>query len=112
MTDQEKELVQLAALAADIECLGELGWRLPCGQTLAWWNPLEDDGDAFRLLSYLRLNLKVTTTPSSVFVNCYNDFTSSSEWLYIEGRNITNTNASYRKVIVNTASKIGKKYEH
>lgn len=49
MNEQDKEMIHLAAKAAGIECLWELGWRLPCGQTIAWWNPLDDDGDAFRL---------------------------------------------------------------
>lgn len=54
MTD--KQMLEMAAKAAGIECLGKLGWRLPCGQTQSWWNPLTDDGDAFRLA--VKLNIQ------------------------------------------------------
>ena len=50
MTDSE--LLALAARAhGDLEYVDEMGWIHvnPDGTRGAWWNPFENDGDAFRL---------------------------------------------------------------
>ena len=58
----DKELLELAAKAAGIECLGSIGWRLANGQIQSWWNPLTDDGDALRLAVKLGLSIEILST--------------------------------------------------
>lgn len=62
----DRELLELAAKAAGIECLGGAGWRLPCGQSQAWWNPRTDDGDCARLESALLMDVDWHETSVSV----------------------------------------------
>lgn len=48
----DRELLVLAAKAAGIKLkvLGDNQWRIDAyGQSIGYWNPLTDDGDAFRL---------------------------------------------------------------
>lgn len=62
MNESDRELLELAAKAAGIQC----EWHLGCGDALCltakeassiYWNPLRDDGDAFRLAAALRLTI-------------------------------------------------------
>lgn len=71
MTD--RELLELAAMAADIKIWFSNEWhnRGKClTGTIADnspWNPLEDDGDAFRLAVKLRLTVKIEDHEIEVF---------------------------------------------
>lgn len=59
MTD--RELLELAAKAAGIENLATKGDIIICNDEYGFsvvWNPLTDDGDAFRLAVRLRLGLE------------------------------------------------------
>lgn len=102
MTD--RELLELAAKAAGVECLGDLGWRLPCGQSQAWWNPLTDDGDALRLAVKLGLTASIETkTPLKG---------RTMVWTYgvpkIQERHWQDPCAATRLAIVRAAAEIGK----
>lgn len=60
MKDTDRELLELAAKAAGVDCEWLDGWRGPVigrGMASRCWLPLEDDGDAFRLAVKLRLNV-------------------------------------------------------
>lgn len=65
MNTEDRELFELAAKAAGIERGGDrfdcgISITLPCGRHkgLPKWNPLQDDGDAFRLAVILGLRLQ------------------------------------------------------
>lgn len=57
----DRELLELAAKAGGIEFnekrspTGNIA--LHCPQSVGWWNPLNDDGDALRLAVKLKINL-------------------------------------------------------
>ena len=55
MTD--REMLELAAKAADlhVKVASNSGRGLKVHGNCSWWNPLTDDGDAFRLMVALRL---------------------------------------------------------
>lgn len=58
----DKELLILAAKGAGIKLkvIGDNQWRIDAnGQTIGYWNPLTDDGDAFRLAVALGLTVIV-----------------------------------------------------
>lgn len=61
MNDTDRELLELAAKAAGIEltwdCEDRFGepWTVINGVVCAYWNPLEDDGDALRLAVELNI---------------------------------------------------------
>lgn len=67
LTEQEQTLLRFAAKAAgrepdDVDAQG-VWFKVPCDfarDGLAWrgWNPLRDDGDAFRLMVQLRLTVE------------------------------------------------------
>lgn len=65
MKDADRELVELAAMAYGLQVKGWIGNKLkyfdPVSGFGDWdqqWNPLESDGDAFRLMSALRLEIR------------------------------------------------------
>jgi hypothetical protein len=99
MTD--RELLELAAKAAgkDIE------WQ-PCdwahdNETLCEWNPLENDGDAFRLAAKLKLQVSFGTFKDDECVG----YQIGKRSIIVTGKNLE---AAAREVIVRTAAKIGK----
>jgi len=57
----DRELLELAAKAAGIEYNGKRSITgniaLYCGPGYGWWNPLTDDGDAFRLMVKLGIGV-------------------------------------------------------
>jgi hypothetical protein len=58
VTTQDRELLERAARAAGIELLwsSEPGWAPKFkGERMQSWNPLDDDGDAFRLCVRLEI---------------------------------------------------------
>lgn len=97
MTD--RELLAMAAKARD--SLGYIegqGWIeiKPDGSRGAWWNPLEDDGDALRLAVKMNIN---------VFI--YDDETSTGT-LGVVAKNWGSKEAATRRAIVRAAAAIGK----
>lgn len=107
MTD--KELLELAAKAAKIsyekryvnpEGLKFQGLLLNIGighQPTQWWNPLEDDGDALRLLVTLGLSLNTSVVDGKE---------SECMGKYVPHR--ADHNAATRRAIVRAAAEIGK----
>jgi hypothetical protein len=56
----DKELLELAARAVGgYRYIDDMGWieALPDGGNGAWWNPLTDDGDRYRLIVKLKLSV-------------------------------------------------------
>ena len=101
----DRELLELAAKAAGIEC----EWHNGCGDALyltapdaqrIFWNPLRDDGDAFRLATALMLTIYHAELAVIVKHKQY-----SWEWM---GEGVHETdgdrNASTRRVIVKAAA--------
>ncbi len=115
MTD--RELLELAAKAAGIEVWfprmadGKGGVLEPChtlrnGQTEEW-NPLTDDGDAFRLMVTLRLELEFGTD----FVSVGRSYENNGEWhLATEFATLERSDfrAATRRAIVRAAAEIGR----
>jgi hypothetical protein len=110
MTD--RELLELAAKAAGIEVWfprmadGKGGVLEPChtlrnGQTEEW-NPLEDDGDAFRLQVALQLELEF----GSCFVNVGKSHGNDGQW-HLARESAFDLRAT-RRAIVRAAAEIGK----
>ena len=67
MTD--KELLELAARAAGYtleEHYDDEQYYPWCTETLAFWNPLLDDGDAFRLMVTLKIDVALYNNCASV----------------------------------------------
>ena len=63
MNDNDRELLELAARAAGHNVKGWIndklvGWDAITGNEFTGWNPLECDGDAFRLA--VRLSIDIT----------------------------------------------------
>lgn len=117
MTD--RELLELAAKAAGIE-KGES--RIDCGISttisdgrhgyLPRWNPLDDDGDALRLL--VRLGMDVMFTPEDVEVQATQhgrevDGEHLNPWAW-EGWTLKQQDpyAATRRAIVRAAAEIGR----
>jgi hypothetical protein len=111
MTD--RELLELAAKAAMIECRGWCppggrsdGWHgmyTGDGETGAWsqWNPLTDDGDALRLAVKLRLEVRI------------DDFDTLCHGFVARGAaethaDYTDSHAATRRAIVRAAAEIGR----
>jgi hypothetical protein len=97
----DKELLELAAKAAghtiSIKTLIESGW-----------NPLTDDGDAFRLM--VKLGLRVRTRDERAIVDIYQDggwFMEIQIGTVDSGWNKDSEGAT-RKAIVHAAAEIGK----
>jgi hypothetical protein len=98
---RDKELLELAAKAhGDLRYVndGET-WRhvLPSGLPGAWWNPLEDDGDAMRLA--VKLRIVVQHAPRYV-VAIYGEKVAC----HVDGFYVSAT----RRAIVRAAAAIGK----
>lgn len=113
MTD--RELLEMAAKAADIKVWfprmsnGQRGVLEPChtivnGKTQEW-NPLEDDGAAFRLATKLglvvRVNLRGEYSLAEYFIN-------GEEYEFaIDHNKSSDVNAATRRSIVCAAAEIG-----
>jgi hypothetical protein len=105
MTD--KELLELAAKAADIK-----GWGFDvkgnlCIDPVVYlpWNPLADDGDALRLMVDLRLTAKVQVHEIEIF-----DEEGGCLYSIAIDRGESNYEQA-RRVIVRAAAEIGKQKE-
>ena len=67
MTEADRELLEKAAKAAGIDLTGRKfvasdagGWYVSMEPSIKNWNPLRDDGDAFRLMVRLEIDLCVS----------------------------------------------------
>lgn len=115
--DNQKELLEIAAKAAGIvgvyHEMGE-GMRIETNPGHDWWNPLEDDGDAFRL--QVEFNLEIYHSDneghSAVFV-AY-EVKGNDELQYVieyidDLKNLNCKLKATRRAIVRAAAEIGKK---
>lgn len=104
----DRELLELAAKAAGVE----VEWHRGCGDALhlnapnataIYWNPLRDDGQAFRLANALRLTVYHAELAVIVKHKQY-----SWEWMgeYVN-EDHGDRNASARRAIVRAAAAIG-----
>lgn len=109
---RDRELLELAALAAGLvvveERSGGLPWTVKRAGRSYQWNPLEDDGEALRLAVKLRLS-----------VTHHNDISQPHPWLRVEDRQGNWTHAgpssefnaapcaATRRAIVRAAAAIG-----
>lgn len=103
MTD--RELLELAAKAAgysgkyaDIELPGGEGFWV---DELTCWNPLQNDGDALRLVVKLGLAIHVWSDEVTV-LNCANNFELKIVESMIDGQ------TAVRRAIVRAAAEIGR----
>lgn len=79
------------------------------GQRGAWWNPIDDDGDAFDLLVHLHLDLTISDRYAQVRGS--NACIYSNVWHGACSSDLTNPlskNAAARLAIVRAAAQIGK----
>jgi hypothetical protein len=102
--DTDRELLELAAKAAGlgftVPVFGVppfMGLRLIGG---ALWNPLTDDGDAFRLAARLRMTVKVTDYGATAYKD--NLF-----WLITFDDGDITVETAARRAIVRAAAEIG-----
>lgn len=105
MTDQE--LLELAAKAAGMSPASfdgrNVGWYNPRRGTTGAWNPLVDDGDAFRLLVALSLDIEFDG-PTGMRVN-YVD--GHGRLCTVEQLVLEDLAAAVRRTIVSAAAEIG-----
>lgn len=99
----DRELLDLAAKAAGIEIMN-LGFEdgPHYKGTMSRWNPLDDDGDAFRLAISCRLNI--------TFIVRHN----ALEHIFVEGNDAdlgSDECAATRRAIVRAAADIGRAME-
>jgi hypothetical protein len=109
MTD--KELLELAAKAADIDhpagehSIHNDGRLWDCNE-FRWWNPLVDDADAFRLAVKLEMDIEITI----------GQLNHKWVWVYVGRHALTEScgNDPYtatRRAIVRAAAQIGRGME-
>lgn len=118
MTD--RELLKLAAKAANIEHGAD---RLDCGlsitlpggrhHSLPRWNPLEDDGDAFRLAVKLRLAIDI-----GIYLTSIDGPREGQQEFVVEHHdgavldcNDEEACAATRRAIVRAAAEIGRQHD-
>lgn len=115
MTD--RELLEMAAKAAGlpVEFDAAVGVWWPCGRdedgdVAEYWNPLEDDGDAFRLAVKLGMEVYVDTHPRGCACTEAQSHTHSTPKNAM--RSIVNHDADVyaatRRAIVIAAAEVGK----
>jgi len=114
---KDQELLELAAKAAgvaDLEC-GTFGLYRVIGvhddgaKCMVEWNPLLDDGDAFRLATTLSICIKFHyCLDDAPIVSC--GFTDDEDnWITLP--NFPDPNKSTRRAIVEFAARIGSNYK-
>lgn len=98
----DKELLELAAKAADIGCY--IGMCADAYQLPENWNPLTDDGDALRLA----VKLQIQVTPGTYRKD---EFTAYNSAMHAEAHEYWSTQqnegAATRRAIVRAAAAIG-----
>ena len=114
MTD--RELLELAAEAAEIEYDGIAAKDIYSGHYVIPWNPLTDDGDALRLAVKLGINILPDQTPIYIEDAKYSEASyttfdvKTGARLFIEAKedhDMDRGNAT-RRAIVRAAAEIGK----
>lgn len=101
--DTDRELLTLAAKAAGLDLIWCDAFTVPfvAGEPGYWWNPLEDDGQALRLLVTLRMRLQVDDYGSAA------RFNDASRWWGYETR-VRSSEAATRRAIVRAAAELGR----
>lgn len=99
MTD--RELLELAAKAAEIEHKGQLNWGLVLLHGVVW-NPLTDDGDALRLA--VKLNIIVGTYETYANAGTIGCDVDVTVWAH----EVSDPYAATRRAIVRAAAELGK----
>lgn len=105
MSDNKRELLELAAKAAGIE-LRFLSGTIPFSdgpERVGEWNPLTDDGDALRLAVRLALVVQNRSKVGQAYASTL-DGTIGALETYGKG----DPNAATRRAIVRAAAEIGK----
>ena len=102
----DKKLLELAAKAAGFtleEHYDDDQYYPWCAETEAFWNPLLDDGDAFRLMVELRIDVWLCEEKIAVAEYGLNGFCIGrcNEWLHDD------PHAAVRRAIVRAAAEIG-----
>ena len=108
MSESDRELLELAAKAAEIkgvwsergQCLVACEGR---GCSYDWWRPLEDDGDAFRLAVKLGFIVDIDVEEHYTEV----EFTSNYEDKSTSEGHAFDAMAATRRAIVRAAAAIG-----
>lgn len=116
-----RELLELAAKAAGfnfywsveepsmIERFGRFVGSDAFGGMLVKWNPLNNDGDAFRLAVKLKMVLDTDYNGGSVAGNCNVECNyDAPEFGYQEGNGKKDPYAATRRAIVRAAAEIGR----
>ena len=103
----DKKLLELAAKAAGFtleEHYDDDQYYPWCAETEAFWNPLLDDGDAFRLMVELRIDVWLCEEKIAVAEYGLNGFCIGrcNEWLHDD------PHAAVRRAIVRAAAEIGR----
>ncbi len=113
MTDNDRELIELAAKAYGIQVKGWLNDKLIGFDTNTErpvngdWNPLESDGDAFRLMAALNLRLYFGEEfDMGVVVADKTD----ENWEFVESHSISGNGklSAARRAIVEAAAETGR----
>jgi hypothetical protein len=123
MTDTDRELLELAAKAAGYRVrwvdaptsfnyegfLIKTGKKLPNGlDAEIRWNPLTNDGDAFRLAVKLHMRYDVRVEAACVTVHCARP-AAEIIWLHLsEGLYQVEETVATRRAIVRAAAEIGR----
>lgn len=55
---EDRELLEMAAKACSLETWTDIDGNIYCGDPERRWNPLNDDADAFRIVSNLQLTVQ------------------------------------------------------
>lgn len=72
----DRELLELAAKAAGFEWRYEDDGRMSvfmCDRRWVFWNPMTDDGDAFRLSVHLNFEIERSKLADRAYVGCPDD---------------------------------------
>ena len=109
----DRELLELAAKAGGIEFnekrspTGNIA--LHCPQSVGWWNPLTDDGDALRLA--VRCGITVTPFKKDIVSDVEVQFFSRYAWWFGNKKvdcHDADQYAATRRAIVRAAAEIGR----
>ena len=109
MNTQDQELIEMAAKACGMtvsEALSRVGKPV---SLYSQWNPLEDDGDAFRLAVALELNVFHAAGNAYALLSDF-DFEAEVEEI-VSYRDAGGVNNATRRAIVRAAAAIGEQLE-
>ena len=102
--EADRELLELSAKAADISLFTNDDCGLYIAPPMRRWNPLTDDGDAFRLLMELCINIRYGSgyvyASHSSFRTCFAEHLDKGK------------ESSIRRAIVRVAAEIGRKKQN